>query len=159
MPGACRWLLTTQLLFLRKDAKSKNKDFDDEQWTLEEHPWDADIPEAATMTQEEADAVMNGVDERRPEQGAGDGDGNAQMPPEQGEAADASAPKAKVRPIHMGEFLCKWACRRLLQVAKPDICGITVGNAPAGCRRPGRGGGLGPFSPAALRRLDRGSIA
>ena len=83
--------------------------------------WDADIPEAATMTQEEADAVMNEVDKGVAEPGSKDGDGNEEMPLDLGGEADASAPKAKVRPIQMGEFLRKWACRRLLQVAKPDI--------------------------------------
>ena len=44
LPDACRWLLDTQLLFLRKDTDTENKDFDDEQWTLEEHFWEKDIP-------------------------------------------------------------------------------------------------------------------
>ena len=73
---ACRWLLNTQLLFLRKDVESKNKDFEDEQWKLEDHSWDVDIPEAEMMTQEEADAVMNEVDKGVTDQGTKDSDGN-----------------------------------------------------------------------------------
>ena len=69
---ARRWLLNTQLLFLRKDVESKNKDFDDEQWTLEDHPWDVDIPEAEMMTQEEADAAMNEEDKGVPGQAVKD---------------------------------------------------------------------------------------
>ena len=110
LPDACRWLLDTQLLFLKKDTANKNKDFDDEQWTLEEHPWDADFPEAATLLHEDADAEMKEVDEGKPGQGAREAEGKAQMLSVQREAADASAPEAKVRPIQMGEFLCKWAC-------------------------------------------------
>ena len=45
----------------------------------------------------------------------------AHMQPGQEEAADVPAPKAKVRLIQMRELLRKWACRRVLQVAKPDI--------------------------------------
>ena len=59
---------------MRKDTENKNKDFDDEQWTLEEHSWDADIPEAATMTQEDADAEMKEVDEATSGQGAREGE-------------------------------------------------------------------------------------
>ena len=58
LPDACRWLLNSQLLFLRKDTDGKNKDFDDERWTLEELSWDADVPEAATIVQEDIDDDM-----------------------------------------------------------------------------------------------------
>ena len=121
LPDACRWLLNTQLLFLRKDIESKNKDFDDEQWTLEELSWDANVPEAVMIVQEDIDDDMTEVVGGK--QGLEDsgGNGEAGLPPAQGEAAVAPVPKAKVRPIQMGEFLRKWACRRLLQVAKPDI--------------------------------------
>ena len=43
LPDACRWLLDTQLLLFREDTEGKNNDFDDEQWTLEELSWDADV--------------------------------------------------------------------------------------------------------------------
>ena len=49
------------------------------------------------------------------------GNDDGRMPPGHRGTAEPPASKAKVRPIQMGEFLRKWACRRLLQVAKPDI--------------------------------------
>ena len=71
LPDACRWLLNTQLLFLRKDTDNRNKDFDDEQWTLQEHFWEKDIPEAATtISQEESDVEIGGSSEGRARTGS-----------------------------------------------------------------------------------------
>ena len=60
------------------------------------------------MTQEEADAVMNEDDKGMPEQGVKDEGGKMQTPLDLGGEAAASAPKAKVRPIQMGDFIFKW---------------------------------------------------
>ena len=59
------------------------------------------------------------------------------MPLYLGGEADTLAPKAKVRLIQMGEFLRKWACRRLLQVAKPDIGRIMWAMRQLGVGAPG----------------------
>ena len=64
---------------------------------------------------------MAGVLEGQQEEVARGGNDDGRMPPGHGGTAEPLAPKATVRPIQMGEFLRKWACRGLLQVAKPDI--------------------------------------
>ena len=156
LPDACRWLLNTQLLFLRKDVEGKNKDFDNEQWTLDELSWDADIPEAATTAQEDVDGEMAGVSEGQQEQVARGGNDDDRMPPGQDGTAEPPAPKAKVRPIQMGEFLCKCACRRLLQVAKPDIGKVMSTMRQLGVGAPGGGRGPGFVPPAAIRSMGGG---
>ena len=100
------------------------------------------------MLHEDADADMKEVDEEKPGQGAREGDGDAHMPSVQGEAADASAPKAKVRPIQMGEFLRKWACRRVLQVAKSDLGRVMWTMRQLGVGAPG-----GAEAPALFHQL------
>lgn len=135
LPDACRWLLNTQALLLRKDVDNKNKGFDDKQWTLEEHFWEEDKPEAATMSQEEADAGM------------GEAVNGAYIHPVQEEAL-----------IQMGEFLRKWACQRLLQVAKPDIAEVkwTMRQLGIGAPREGRSHWL-YFTRCSMRRGLRGT--
>ena len=107
LPDARRWLLNTQLLFLRKDTEGKNKDFDDEQWTLEELSCDADVPEAATIVQEDIDEDMIEIVSGKQGLETCGANGDAGMHPAQGAAAAGPVPKAKVRQIQMSEFLFK----------------------------------------------------
>ena len=76
------------------------------------------------------------------------GNGEARLPPAQGDAAAAPVIKAKVRPIQMGEFLRKCACRRLLQVATPDIGKVMWTMRQLGVGAPG-----GPEALALLHQL------
>ena len=97
--SVCRWLLNTQVIFLRKDREPANKVFDDDEWlsAVPETDVDEEGPEA------EADEDM------APEQ-----DSSGHGPAEDAAAGTAAAtaagatatePKPKVRPIQMGEFL------------------------------------------------------
>jgi hypothetical protein len=91
LPNTCRWLLNTQLLFLRKDREPECKQFDDEEWTqycIAESL--DDVPEGSVTT-------------------------------DPTEAADSSATSPKVRPIQMGEFLRKFVSKRLLSLADKSI--------------------------------------
>ena len=89
------------------------------------------------MAQEDIDDDMTEVIGGKQGLEASGGNGEAGLPPAQGEAAVAPVPKAKVRPIQMGEFLRKWACRRLLQVAKPDIGKVMWTMRQLGVQAPG----------------------
>ena len=98
LPDACVWLLNTQPLFLRKDVEGKNKDFDDEQWTLEELSWDADIPEAATTAQEDVDEEMAGVSEGQQEQLARGGNDMTECPRDKTGQQSHQPPKQRCGP-------------------------------------------------------------
>ena len=94
LPLSCRWLLNTQVMFLRKDAEPSCKQFDDNEWMCTgDGESMRDIPEDEVM----ADHPQVDVPE-----------GHAETPP-------------KVRPIQMGEFLHKFVARRLLALSSTDV--------------------------------------
>ena len=113
LPPACRWMLNTQVLFLKKEREPTSKEFDDHEWlrTLSEHTevpgaarqWDQDIPNPDVM---EVGPEINAAS------------GNAEGP------ATAAPTRPNVRPIQMGEFLRKWTSRRLLRLNSRDTAKV-----------------------------------
>jgi hypothetical protein len=124
LPRACRWLLNTQVLFLRKDREPTCKGFDDYEWlrTLPENDTDAEVAGDEWMQ----DVAESNVVEEGPE-----------VEPDEPTNATNAVPRPKVRPIPMGEFLRKWVSRGLLRLTSGDMAQVMaamrqLGNGTSG---------------------------
>ena len=114
MPTTCRWLLNTQVLFLKKSRDLPSKEFDDNEWL-------DSLLSGAESCVGESEVVAVGdemdVDETRVEE-----------PHER---------KTEVRLIQMGEFLRKWVSKRLLRLHGGDIGKVMTDLRQFGCGMPG----------------------
>ena len=125
LPDCCRWLLNTQVFFLRKDRDLKCKFFNDEDWTALDN-----------VTNQGATGPLDDVPEAAVSADMGDATGLAST-------AGSQAPK--VRPIQMGEFLRKYVSRRLLALSDKSIAKLMAATRQLGNGIPGGAEALGIF--------------
>lgn len=115
LPSTCRWLLNTQVLFLRKQREQVNKDFDDDDWIGILHGDDVEDDEDSDDEAIEGPEWERDVPEERVVQVGSEMEVDAEVAPQ------PPRPRAQVRPIQMGEFLRKFVSRRLQAVSAKDI--------------------------------------
>ena len=129
LPATCRWLLNTQVLFLRKSREPTAKQFDDEEWLREmrNSEWFQDVAE------EEVDAYGEELE--------ADGD----VPMEADGGTEGQRRDVKVRPIQIGEFLRRWVSRRLLALSRGDTSRVMLAMRQLGVGMPGGAEALATF--------------
>jgi hypothetical protein len=102
LPETCKWLLNTQVMFLRKDREPQCKHFDDLEWLA---------PEPAEQEDDGATSELDDVLESAVTDAA---------PAEPADGVTDDSP-VKVRPIQMGEFMRKYVSKRLLSINSSDL--------------------------------------
>ena len=137
LPGTCRWLLNTQVMFLQKVREPHCKIFDDEEWV-------------ATLCVDDSDddVDVDGMVDDIPESAVSD-----LPPPTETQAADGRTgvggetrdASAKVRPIQMGEFMRKYVSRRLNVLSDTDIERVMIAMRQLGVRTSGGAEALAIF--------------
>ena len=142
LPASCRWLLNTQLLFLRKSREPTAKQFDDEEWlrAVQDDDWQQDIAE------DDVDSYGDEVE------------ADAAVPMEGVQAAGERRSSVAVRPIQIGEFLRRWVSRRLLALSRGDINSVTHAMRQLGVGMPGGAEALATFHQLLHEAWSEGTV-
>ena len=154
LPPSCRWLLNTQLLFLRKNREPTCKTFDDAEWLEWLRHEVTRVLGDASGEEGDTDSIMDDDVEAVGPELAPDEDA-----PMDGSGALTASPPRAVRPIQMGEFLRRLICKRLLLLLNPDVHKVMLEMRQLGVGMPGGAETLATFHQLLYELWEAGELS